>query len=468
MKPRILVIDDEEDIRKSLRMILEYEGYQCATAAGPQEGLDLARKEEPDVILLDIKMPQVDGLELLGRLKQRGDRAEVIMISGHGTIATAVEATRKGVFDFLEKPLEEGRVLTSVRNALQQRKLSEENRALKEEKGARYQMIGESPAMRAVAADLAKAAPTNATVLITGESGTGKEMVAWQIYRQSERRDKHFVKVNCAAIPEELIESELFGHEKGAFTGAVGKQVGKFVQADGGTIFLDEVGDMSARTQAKVLRVLQDGEVEPVGMAKTFHVDVRILAATNKDLAAEIRAGRFREDLFFRINTLVVHVPPLRERKADIPLLVDHFAGQFSGENNRRPKRFSSEAVRELSALPWRGNIRELKGAVERLLIMTDGDEILPSDLGAVRSPVMEAPTASLAQYRTLQEFKDRTERQFILEKLKENDWNISATAKAIDTPRSNLYKKLEQYGLSKRGADGDPEAENPGGVAAE
>ncbi len=467
MKPCILIIDDEEDIRKSLRMILEYEGYRCAAAATPQEGLELARKEDPDVILLDIKMPQMDGLEVLGRLKERGDLSEVVMISGHATVSTAVEATRKGAFDFLEKPLEEGRVLTAVRNALQQRRLSEENRELKAERGRRYELVGESPAMERVRMAVGRAAPTNATVLITGESGTGKELVAWHIYEQSQRKDRPFVKVNCAAIPEELIESELFGHEKGAFTGAVTRQTGKFVQADGGTIFLDEVGDMSPRTQAKVLRVLQDGEVEPVGMTKTLHVDVRILAATNKNLEGEIRGGRFREDLYFRINTLIIPVPPLRERKGDIPLLLEHFTRLFSAENNRRPKRFAPEAVRELSALPWRGNVRELKGAVERLLIMAEGEEILPEDLGAIRSPMTAAPAPSLSRFRTLQEFKEATERQFLLEKLQENDWNISATAKAIDTPRSNLYKKLEQYGLEKHGREGEPPADpgvNPGG----
>ena len=467
MKPKVLVIDDEEDIRKSLRMILEYEGYQCVTAATPQEGLELARKEEPDVILLDIKMPQMDGLEALGRLKQRGDPAEVVMISGHATVATAVEATRKGAFDFLEKPLEEGRVLTSVRNAAQQKRLADELRALKEEKGARHELIGESSAMAKVRAAIAKAAPTQATLLITGESGTGKEAVAWQIYRQSERRDKPFIKVNCAAIPEELIESELFGHEKGAFTGAVAKQPGKFVQADGGTILLDEVGDMSARTQAKVLRVLQDGEVEPVGMSRTLFVDVRVIAATNKGLEGEIQQGRFREDLFFRINTLVIHVPPLRERKADIPLLIEHFSRQFCVENNRRPKKFGPEVIKELTSLPWRGNVRELKSVVERLMIMAEGDVIAPSDLGAIRTPATAPPAPSLSQYRTLQEFRESTERLFLLEKLKEHDWNISATAKAIDTPRSNLYKKLEHYGLSKHDAAGggsgtEPASEEP------
>jgi len=459
MKPKILIVDDEEDIRRSLRMILEYEGHQCFLAATPQEGLEMSRREEPDVILLDIKMPSTDGLEVLQRLKERGDRSEVVMISGHGTIATAVEATRKGAFDFLEKPLEEGRVLTSVRNALKQKRLQEENRDLREEKESRFKMIGTSSALEEISSAVAKAAPTQATVLIRGESGTGKEMVAWRLHEQSARKDRTFIKVNCAAIPEELIESELFGHEKGAFTGAVARQTGKFLQADGGTIFLDEIGDMSPRTQAKVLRVLQDGEVEPVGLPKTLHVDVRVLAATNKDLESEIRAGRFREDLYFRINTLIINVPPLRERRSDIPLLIEHFAKRFSQENNRHPMAFAPEAVRELSALPWRGNVRELKSAVERLLIMAEGDVIGLKDMVSLRGASTAPPAPSLSQYRTLQEFKDATERQFLVEKLKEYDWNISATAKAIDTPRSNLYKKLEQYGLSKHSGSGESSA---------
>jgi two-component system nitrogen regulation response regulator NtrX len=460
MKPKILVIDDEEDIRKSLRMILEYEGHVCLVAANSQEGLDLARREEPDVILLDIKMPLTDGLEVLQRLKERGDRAEVVMISGHATIATAVEATRKGAFDFLEKPLEAGRVLTSIRNALRQKRLEDENRDFREEKESRFKLVGKSAALEEVLAAVNKASPTQATVLIRGESGTGKEMVAWRIHEFSTRKDRPFVKVNCAAIPEELIESELFGHEKGAFTGAASRQTGKFVQADGGTLLLDEIGDMSPRTQAKVLRVLQDGEVEPVGLPKTLHVDVRVLAATNKDLEAEIRAGRFREDLYFRINTLIIHVPPLRERRSDIPLLIDHFVRRFSVENNRRPMSFSPEAVREMGTLPWRGNVRELKSAVDRLLILTEGETVTLEDLSALKGG--SAPLArgsSFSRYKTLQEFKDATERQFIEEKLKEYDWNISATAKAIDTPRSNLYKKLEQYGLNKHSAGGGAQA---------
>ena len=466
MKSKVLVIDDEEDIRKSLRMILEYEGHQCVLAATPHEGLDLAKREEPDVILLDIKMPTMDGLEVLQRLKERKDGSEVLMISGHGTIATAVEATRKGAFDFLEKPLEEGRVLTSVRNALKQKKLQEENRDLRQEKESRFKMVGESSALEEVLNAVSKAAPTQATVLIRGESGTGKEMVAWRLHELSARKDRTFIKVNCAAIPEELIESELFGHEKGAFTGAVARQTGKFVQADGGTIFLDEIGDMSPRTQAKVLRVLQDGEVEPVGLPRTLHVDVRVLAATNKDLESEIRTGKFREDLYFRINTLIIQVPPLRERRADIPLLIQYFAQRFSQENNRRPVTFAPEVLRELTTLPWRGNVRELKSSVERLLIMAEGDAIGLADLSSLRGPSTAPPAPSLSRYRTLQEFKDATERQFLVEKLKEYDWNISATAKAIDTPRSNLYKKLELYGLSKHpagtGEGAGPDAQDP------
>ena len=448
MKPRILIVDDEEDIRKSLRMILEYEGYACFAAGTPEEGLEAARREDPDVILLDIKMPGMDGLEVLGRLKERGDRGEVVMISGHATVATAVEATRKGAFDFLEKPLEEGRVLTSVRNALQQRRLSEENRELKQEKGTRYEMIGESPAIQGVWTAVAKAAPTNATVLLTGESGTGKELVAWQVCRLSQRRDRPFVKVNCAAIPEELIESELFGHEKGAFTGAVARQTGKFVQADGGTIFLDEIADMSLKTQSKVLRVLEEGEIQRVGSSRVGKVDVRVIAATNKDLKEEIGEGKFRDDLYFRLNVVPVYSPALREKKEDIPLLIDYFSRNFAEENNRKPKKFSPEALALLMTYPWKGNVRELRNVVERLLIMTDAEVIDKKDLPEQVGGGAKAQLPDVAVAQTLKDYRELAEKDFILAKLEKNNWNISQTAREIDTPRSNLYKKLTQYGI--------------------
>ena len=452
-KPQVLVVDDETDIRSSLRMILEYEGYDMAEAGSGEDALARVDALRPDAIVLDIKMPRMDGLEVLARLRQADSAVPVIVISGHGTIATAVEATKLGAFDFMEKPLERERVLLVLRNALERRRLEDENRDLKLGFEERYKLIGDSAAMGAVREAMALAAPVKAAVLITGESGTGKELVARAIHRNSPRAAKSFVKVNCAAIPDELIESELFGHEKGSFTGASRDQAGKFSQADGGTIFLDEIGDMSLRTQSKVLRALQDGEIEPVGAAKSFVVDVRVIAATNKRLEEEIAAGRFREDLFFRLNVVPILLPPLRDRRDDIPALVGEFSTAFARENGTKPKLFAADAVEALARLPWRGNVRELRNAVERLLIMTPRPSIRAADIppGLGLAPAAtEAPAAAMPPISTLQEFKDATEKAFILAKLEENEWNVAATAKAIDTPRSNLYKKLETYGIRR------------------
>src|SRR5438874_3014842 len=380
-KTRILVIDDESAIRDSLRMTLEYEGYEFIGAATGQEGLALAEREAPDLVLLDVKLPGMDGIGVLERLRNMNESLPVIVVSGHGTISTAVEATKKGAFDFIEKPFASERVLVSLRNALDHRQLRDENRSLKKAVEIRHQMIGDSAGLKQVMAAVARAAPTNATVLIQGESGVGKELVARTIHRNSLRSRERFVQVNCAAIPEELIESELFGHEKGSFTGATEKQVGKFEQADRGTIFLDEVGDMSAKTQAKVLRVLQEGEVERLGSARTIKVDVRVIAATNKDLEAEIERGSFREDLYFRLSVIPIRVPPLRDRREDIPALVRHFVDLFSRENNRRPQRLTQTALEYLQRYRWKGNIRELRNTVERLIIMTPGDAIDVDDL---------------------------------------------------------------------------------------
>jgi two-component system, NtrC family, nitrogen regulation response regulator NtrX len=455
-KSRILVIDDEAAIRDSLKMTLEYEGYEFLAAATGQEGLALIEREGPDLVLLDVKMPGMDGLEVLDRIRAINDALPVVVVSGHGTISTAVEATKKGAFDFIEKPFASDRVLVSLRNALDQRRLRDENRSLKKAVEVRHQMIGESPALRQVTAAIARAAPTNATVLIQGESGVGKELVARTIHRNSLRSRERFVQVNCAAIPEELIESELFGHEKGSFTGATEKQVGKFEQADRGTIFLDEVGDMSAKTQAKVLRVLQEGEVERLGSARTIKVDVRVIAATNKNLEEEIERGRFREDLYFRLAVIPIFVPPLRERPGDIPLLVRYYIEQLSRDSNARPKRITQAALDALQRYRWKGNIRELRNTVERLIIMSAGDTIDVADLpDLVRSTSMPTPMkpsgdSEPVKAGTLREFKDVSERAYLVSKLRENGWNISKTAEVIDTPRSNLYKKLEQYQISQ------------------
>src|SRR6476660_8227569 len=424
-KSRILVIDDEAAIRDSLRMTLEYEGYEFIGAATGQEGLALAEREAPDLVLLDVKMPGMDGIDVLDRVRAMNEALPVVVISGHGTISTAVEATKKGAFDFIEKPFASERVLVSIRNALDQGRLRDENRSLKRAVEVRHQMIGDSPELKQVMAAVGRAAPTNATVLIHGESGVGKELVARTIHRNSLRRRERFVQVNCAAIPEELIESELFGHEKGSFTGAIEKQVGKFEQADRGTIFLDEVGDMSAKTQAKVLRVLQEGEVERLGSARTIKVDVRVIAATNKNLEEEIEKGSFREDLYFRLAVIPINVLPLRERPEDIPLLVRHYMDYFSRENNVRPKRITQAAMDVLQRYRWKGNIRELRNTIERLHIMTSGDTIDVADLpdtvrSAATAPAASRPAAESETVKagTLREFKDNAERAYLVQKL--------------------------------------------------
>jgi two-component system nitrogen regulation response regulator NtrX len=450
MKSRILVVDDEAEIRRSVRMILEYEGYEVLEASSGPEGVALAERETPDLVFLDIKMPGMDGLEALQRIKAANEAIPVVIISGHGTVSTAVEATKAGAFDFIEKPLTTERVLVTIRNGLDRTRLVDENRSLKRAVEIRHQMVGESPGLRQVWDSIKRAAPTNATVLLLGESGVGKELVARSIHRNSLRSRERFVQVNCAAIPEELIESELFGHEKGSFTGATEKQIGKFEQADKGTIFLDEVGDMSPKTQAKVLRVLQEGEVERLGSARTIKVDVRVIAATNKDLEQEIEKGTFREDLYFRLSVIPIRVPPLRDRREDIPALVKHFADLFSRDNNRRPQRFTPAALDYLQKARWKGNVRELKNTVERLIIMTPAETVDVDDLREIVRLDAKAAGAAEGEKGTLREFKETSERAFLVGKLRENGWNISKTAEVIGTPRSNLYKKLEQYGIAQ------------------
>ena len=466
MKPRILVIDDEAAIRDSLRMILEYEDYEFIGAASGPDGIASVKRDAPDLVVLDIKMPGMNGLETLTEIRKLDEALPVAMISGHGTITDAMQATRLGAFDFIEKPFTSERVLVTVAKGLEVRELRQENRELKLAMESRYEIVGNSPALRKVLESVKRAAPTNATVLLLGESGVGKELVARTIHRNSPRAGQRFVQVNCAAIPEELIESELFGHEKGSFTGATEKQIGKFEQADRSTIFLDEVGDMSPKTQAKVLRVLQEQEVERLGSARTIKVDVRVIAATNKHLDEAIQRGEFREDLYFRLNVIPIVVPPLRERREDIPLLVQHFARMTSDEHNLKPKKFDSAAMSALQGYRWRGNIRELRNAIERLLIMTPDDVVriddlplevrggesarIPAEEGAGGPVTRPAAEPAVQGAGTLREFKDATERAYLVQKLRETNWNISKTAEIIDTPRSNLYKKLEQYGIKQ------------------
>jgi len=454
MSYRVLVVDDEPSIRSSMKMILQHAGYEFAEASTGAQGLEKISSIEPDVVILDVKMPGMDGLDVLEALKSRGSVIPVIVISGHGDIETAVRATKLGAFNFIEKPFGEERVLVEIRNALEQHLLRRKADVLEVEVKQQFEMVGSSKEMSALRASIQRAAPTQATVLITGESGTGKELVARAVHANSSRRDAPFIRVNCAAIPEDLIESELFGHERGSFTGASARQIGKFLQADHGTIFLDEIGDMSARTQAKVLRALETGEIEPVGAARVITVDVSVIAATNKDLAAEIRKGTFREDLYFRLKVIPIECPPLRRHAEDIPALVEHFAAS-SG------KRFSEAALRVLAAQPWKGNVRELRNVIERILIMAPASAEGVIDVNDLPPEAREgdvapegAPGARLAGaaegLTTLKDFKEAVEKEFILAMLEKNDWNISRTAKEIDTPRSNLYKKLEQYGIGK------------------
>src|SRR5947199_3549658 len=443
----VLVVDDEAAIRDSHHMILEYEGYRVEEAASGSQALTKVGERAPDAIVLDIKMPEMDGLELLKALRERGYDMPVLMISGHADVATAVEATRRGAFDFFEKPLQRERVLLSLRNAIEAYRLQTENRTLRPEP---EQIIGTAPSVRRLREMIEKAAPTPATVLITGESGTGKELVARAIHRLSARRDRPIVQVNCAAIPEELIESELFGHEKGSFTGAVRKAMGKFVAADTGTIFLDEIGDMSARTQAKVLRVLQNGEVEPVGAERTIQVDVRVVAATHRNLEEEIAAGRFHEDLFYRLNVMPIRTPALREHLEDVPLLVEYLVRRYAEQNNYRPKELGPEALAHLKSLPWKGNVRELRNLVERLLILSPGDTITREDVITATGGARPELSGALMAVETLREFRDLSERMFLIHKLEENNWNVTQTAQAIDTQRSNLYKKLDQYDIQR------------------
>jgi two-component system, NtrC family, nitrogen regulation response regulator NtrX len=453
---RILVVDDEEGIRRILRQVLEYEGHEVRVAAGGGEAIQSYTDLRPDLVFMDVKMARMDGLEALDRIREHDPTACVVMVSGHGTIETAVEATRRGAYDFLEKPLDTDRLLLTIRNALQQRGLLEENQRLRGEVESRYEIVGRSFAIRALLDRIEKVAPTDARVLITGENGTGKELVARAIHRLSARADAHFVEVNCAAIPSELIESELFGHMKGSFTGAHADRAGKFEQANGGTLFLDEIGDMSLAAQAKALRALQEGIITRVGGEKPIRVDVRVIAATNKALDDEIATGRFREDLYHRLNVVPIHVPPLRERREDVPMLVRHFAGKAVEEQRLPLRDFSAGALDLLARLDWSGNVRELRNTVERLLILGRGGDVTEPDVERLVGGAQpgDALSAEMLNAGTFAEFKERAERAYILAKLRDHDWNVSETARTIEMPRSNLYKKIERYGLVREDAE--------------
>ncbi|HEY4671352.1 MAG TPA: sigma-54 dependent transcriptional regulator [Gemmatimonadaceae bacterium] len=452
MSRRILVIDDEQGIRAALGQLLEFEGYEVRSLANAADGIAEYQKWRPHLVFLDVKMAGMDGMEALKKLRELDPNALVVMISGHATIRTAVEATQLGAYEILEKPLDTDRILVMLRNALVNLDLKEENERLKQSVDAPFEIVGKTPVMRALMEKIEKVAATPARVLITGENGTGKELVARALHRMSPRASKPFVEVNCAAIPSELIESELFGHMKGSFTGAVSDRAGKFEQANKGTLFLDEIGDMSLAAQAKVLRVLQDNVITRIGGAKPISVDVRVIAATNKTLESEIAAGKFREDLYYRLNVVPIHVPPIRERREDIPMLAQYFAVTLSAREGIQAHSFTPDALERLSSLDWPGNVRELRNTVERLLILAPESQISARDIDrlAGQRALDDAGLATLTQCRTFEEFKDAAERAFLLNKLREFDWNVSETARAVEMPRSNLYKKIERYSLSR------------------
>jgi DNA-binding NtrC family response regulator len=453
-KPTILVTDDEKSIRNSLREILEFENYTVFEADGGERALSQIESNKFDLMILDIKMKGMDGIEVLEKVKDLQPGLPVIMISGHGTIKIAVEATKIGAFDFIEKPPDLNRLLISVRNALSRNELIEENRRIRSELNNVTEMVGESAAISRIKKTIGKVAPSTSRVLITGENGTGKEFVARWIHEKSPRASKPFIDVNCAAIPADLLESELFGHEKGAFTGASEQRIGKFEQANGGTLFLDEIGDMSLEAQSKVLRVLQENEVTRVGGSERIEVDVRLLSATNRDLEKEIRKSRFREDLFHRINVIPIHVPPLRERKEDIPLLATWFLSQLSQkEIIYAGKTFSDESLEEMKDLGWSGNIRELQNAVERMALLSDDDEISRDDvirLATMAGSENNGMDQLLEQSLTFQEYKEKAERYYLIKKLEDHNWNVSATADAIDIQRSHIYNKMKKYDIER------------------
>jgi len=461
VKSRILIVDDEKGVRAALRQMLEFDGYEVREAASGGEALTLYPEVRPHLVFLDVKMAGLDGLDTLTRLCDLDPAAVVVMISGHGTITTAVEATRRGAFDFLEKPLDTDRTLVTLRNALQRGSLSGENDRFRREAAGRYAMVGDSSPLRLVRDTIARVAPTTGRVLIMGENGTGKELVARAVHEGSPRRSQPFIEVNCAAIPAELIESELFGHMKGSFTGAGTDREGKFELADGGTLFLDEIGDMSLSAQAKVLRALQEGVITRIGGAKSIQVDVRVVAATNKNLEAEIAAGRFRQDLFYRLNVVPITVPPLRERREDIPALVDHFLHDLKPGQGATGKRFDAPAIELLKRRAWPGNVRELRNAVERLLILTTGKTVTGADVARLLGPSAggggdDAPSAEdlavSASAESYEAFRDATDRRFLQARLAEHGYNVTETAKALGLPRSNFYKKVVSLKLDTKG----------------
>lgn len=449
MKGTILIVDDEVGICETLSDILEDEGYKTFTTQDAETALDIVEKEDIDIVMLDVWLPKMDGIEALQKIKEKDSDISIIMISGHSNIETAVKAVKLGAFDFLEKPLSQDRVIISVEKALEFKKLKKENIKLRSSIQKRFEIVGSSSVMKKIKDQIQLVAKGDSRVLILGESGTGKELVARMIHALSSRAEAPFVEVNCAAIPQELIESELFGHEKGAFTGAIEKKIGKFEIANGGTLFLDEIGDMSLLTQAKLLRVIETQKFQRVGGTRDITVDVRIISATNKDLPEEIKKGNFRQDLYWRLNVVPIYIPPLRERKEDIPELVNYFVEEFHRDKGWRKKKFQPDAIKILQQYDWPGNVRELKNAIERIMIMCTEEFITAKEIqeiGIIRQSQNEFSYFSIP---TLKEAKDAFERDFILKKLRENNWNMTKTAEVLGIERSNLYKKIKALGIT-------------------
>ena len=446
----ILIIDDEKEICESVKMILDYEGYQTDYSLLPSEGLNKIDSSPYSAMLLDIQMPEMNGFEVLKRVKEKHLNLPVIIITAHGSIENAIKATKLGAFDFIEKPIDRDKLLLSVRNAVDQNKLLLDNEEMKRTIFGEGKILGKSRAIQIILQLIEKVAPLDTRVLITGENGTGKELVARAIHSKSLRKDKSFIEVNCAAIPNELIESELFGHEKGSFTGAVQQKIGKFELANKGTIFLDEVGDMSPQAQAKVLRVIEDGKLERVGGTKKIEVDVRIISATNKNLVDEISKEKFREDLYHRLNVIPLNIPSLRERSEDIPILINHFASEITSKHKKLPVTFDEEGIKFMQSMPWTGNVRELRNAVERIIIIMDKRQIVKKDIESLFVIGKANFNDLIDQSNSFQEFKEKAEKAFILKQLKANDWNISKTAEILDIQRSHLYNKMKKYEIEK------------------
>lgn len=446
-KATVLVVDDEESILETLSGILEDEGYEAITASSGEQALSIIEELSPEVVLLDVWMPGgIDGLETLKSIKESTQRSTVIMISGHGNIDIAIQATKLGAYDFLEKPLSLEKILLLIKRALEKQRLEKENIALKTSISWKWEIVGRSQKMKTLNDEISKAAASQSRVIIFGESGTGKELVARALHDTSNRKNKDLIEVNCAAIPHELIESELFGHEKGSFTGAFERKKGKFELADGGTLFLDEIGDMSLAAQAKVLRVIETQEFQRVGGSKTIKVDVKLITATNKNLQEEIKNAKFREDLYFRINVIPIHIPSLRERKDDIQLLVEYFLKNFAQQYGQKPKRVSEITLHALMDYNWPGNVRELKNTIERFVIMNP-DEVI----NVKHVPSFETEKTDYYSYKTLKEAREQFEKDFIIEKLQKNNWNISKTAATLEIERSNLHRKIKTLNIEIR-----------------